>query len=76
MEFYRILVVIHVIAGVVALLTFWTTAFARKGSPLHRGVGKAYLLAMIGICVTAVPMAVHFYSPDGPASRPFSRTWC
>lgn len=61
MEFYKTLVLVHGLAGVAALLTFWAAAFARKGSPLHRGVGKAYLLAMIGICVTAVPMAIQFY---------------
>ena len=54
---YQTLLALHGIAGLAALITFWIAAFARKGSPLHRGVGKAYLLAMIGIVLTAAPMA-------------------
>jgi hypothetical protein len=55
---YRILLAVHGAAGVVALITFWLAAFAKKGSPLHRGVGKTYLIAMCGIVVTAIPMSV------------------
>jgi hypothetical protein len=54
---YQSLLALHGIAGLAALIAFWIAAFARKGSPLHRRVGKAYLLAMIGIVVTAGPMA-------------------
>jgi hypothetical protein len=55
---YRLLLAVHGLAGIVALATFWIAAFAKKGSPLHRGVGKAYLIAMCGIVITAIPMAV------------------
>jgi hypothetical protein len=55
---YRILLAIHGLAGIVALVTFWAAAFAKKGSPSHRWVGKAYLIAMCGIVITAIPMAV------------------
>lgn len=48
----------HALIGTVALTTFWTAAFAKKGSPLHRYIGRAYLLAMIGILVTALPLAL------------------
>lgn len=61
MDAYKTLLLTHAACGTVALATFWAAAFARKGSPLHRGVGKAYLLAMIGIVVTAIPMAITFY---------------
>jgi hypothetical protein len=54
---YQSLLLLHGLSGLVALITFWIAAFAKKGSPLHRGVGKIYLLAMIGIVVTALPMA-------------------
>ncbi len=53
---YSIIVAAHVAVGALALGTFWTAALLRKGSPLHRRVGQAYLLAMLGIIVTAVPM--------------------
>lgn len=48
----------HAVIGTVALATFWTAAFAKKGSPLHKRIGKIYLLAMIGIVITALPLAV------------------
>lgn len=48
----------HALMGTVALVTFWTAAFAKKGSPLHRLVGRTYLLAMIGVLATAIPLAL------------------
>lgn len=58
---YPILVSLHGLAGAASLLSFWLAAFARKGGPLHRGSGKVYLVAMLGICITAVPMAANFF---------------
>lgn len=48
----------HALVGTVALATFWTAALVKKGSPLHKRVGRVYLLAMIGIVITAVPLAL------------------
>jgi len=48
----------HAAIGTVALATFWTAALATKGSPLHRTVGKLYLLAMIGVVLTALPLTL------------------
>jgi hypothetical protein len=50
----------HAVVGTVALVTFWTAALARKGSPLHKRVGKIYLLAMIGVVLTAIPMTAAY----------------
>lgn len=58
MDAYRTLVMAHALAGTVALLTFWSAALARKGGALHRGSGKLYLLAMLGVVLTAVPITV------------------
>lgn len=54
---YSSLLLVHGLCGLVALVTFWIAAFAKKGSPLHLRVGKTYMLAMIGIVVSALPMA-------------------
>jgi hypothetical protein len=54
---YKVLLLAHVLCGLIALVTFWMAAFAKKGSPLHVRVGKTYLLSMLGIVVTALPMA-------------------
>lgn len=48
----------HALAGTVALVTFWTAGLARKGSPLHKGVGKVYMAAMVAVVLTAVPLTV------------------
>jgi hypothetical protein len=48
----------HALIGTVALATFWAAALMKKGSPLHKGIGKVYLLAMIGVVLTAAPLAV------------------
>lgn len=63
---YPHLVGLHGLFGLVALLTFWTAAALRKGTPLHRRVGQAYLGAMAGICLTALPMVAVFV----PRGRP------
>ena len=55
MSAYDTIVLIHLATGSVALATFWLAAFARKGGPLHRTVGKVFLLAMLAVIVTGVP---------------------
>lgn len=53
---YSTLVVLHTLAGSVALATYWTAGFSRKGSPLHRRAGRVYLSAMAAILATGVPI--------------------
>lgn len=62
MTVYQLLVTAHIVAGSIALITFWTAAFARKGRLLHKGVGKVYLIAMLGILATAAPMSGFFFA--------------
>ncbi len=54
---YSAIAIVHGAVGALALIAFWTAAFARKGSPLHRRVGQSYLILLLGILVTAVPLA-------------------
>ena len=56
MTTYSLLAIAHAGFGTLALLTFWTAGMARKGSPLHVGAGKVYLLAMAGLLAATVPM--------------------
>lgn len=60
MTFYKMLLAVHVAAGLVALITYWGAALARKGSLLHRRIGQVFLVAMLGIVLTAVPIAIAF----------------
>jgi hypothetical protein len=55
---YHDYVLIHVVAGTIALLGFWTAAFLRKGSPRHRLVGRAYLLAMVAVIASGIPLTL------------------
>ena len=48
----------HAWIGALALVTFWIAAFARKGSHTHRYAGRVFLLAMLGILITSVPLTV------------------
>jgi hypothetical protein len=59
MTSYQMLVAAHAGIGTLALASFWSAAFLRKGSPLHRRAGQVFLLAMCGILVTGLPMAAY-----------------
>ncbi|WP_405232026.1 DUF2306 domain-containing protein [Lentisalinibacter salinarum] len=50
---HSLLVNTHVAIGAIALLLFWVPAFARKGSPLHVGAGRVYVVCMYAVAVTA-----------------------
>ncbi|MFT3807923.1 hypothetical protein [Arenimonas sp.] len=58
MSLYAILALFHAGLGTLALATFWIAGLSRKGSPLHKGAGKLYLLAMAGLLAAALPMSL------------------
>ena len=49
---------IHTMIGVVVLTSFWITAFSRKGGTVHRFSGKVYLIGILVIIISVVPMIV------------------
>lgn len=51
---------LHLLAGMLALLSYWTAALARKGSRPHVFAGRVYLLAMVGIVVSGIPLVARF----------------
>jgi hypothetical protein len=63
---HGIVLALHIAVGAAALLSFWTAALARKGSPTHRLAGRVYLLAMTGILVTALPLALAYFGRGQP----------
>jgi uncharacterized membrane protein len=71
MTLYDSLRNLHIAIGVVALTAFWTVAVLRKGTSLHRRLGDVYLLAMLGILVTATPMAVVAFTRGTPVVGTF-----
>lgn len=68
---YQSLLLAHGLSGSVALVTFWIAAFARKGTPLHLRAGKIYMIAMLGIVVTAIPMAAIIATRGKPGIATF-----
>ncbi|MDZ4813549.1 MAG: hypothetical protein SGI99_13195 [Pseudomonadota bacterium] len=57
MNIYSVTTTVHAAIGVAALATFWIAGFTRKGSPMHKRAGKIYLLAMVGVLVSAALIA-------------------
>jgi hypothetical protein len=57
MKAYELIRWTHIAAGSLALVGFWLNAALRKGSPQHRSVGRVYLLAMLVVMLTALPIA-------------------
>lgn len=58
MDAYRWFLLAHVAAGTVALATFWANALMRKGTSLHRRIGRIYLLAMLAVLASGVPLVL------------------
>jgi len=56
MTIYNLAVIAHIGAGTLALTLFWIAALMQKGTSLHRRVGQGYLLSMLMILVTGVPL--------------------
>ena len=57
-SFLSLFVLPHVLAGSVALVTFWTSGLSRKGSPIHRYSGRIFLTAMALIVLTGIPLTL------------------
>lgn len=59
MSWYSNTALLHAAVGTTALVTFWVSGMAKKGSPVHKASGKIYLLSMVGILLSAFPMATY-----------------
>ena len=71
MSLYQFVLSMHGVIGLLALVTFWTAGVARKGSPVHKASGKIYLLAMAGLLVPALPLAIRIYWLKSPIAGLF-----
>ena len=54
---YRIVLLLHICAGISGLVAFWIPAFARKGQTLHVRAGWAFFYATSVVAATGVMMA-------------------
>lgn len=71
MDLYRTALFLHIAAGGLALLSFWTAALLKKGSPRHRRVGQAFLLAMLGVLASGVPLVTALIERGHPVMALF-----
>lgn len=58
MTLFHALVIGHVVAGTVALTSFWVPVLARKGGPAHRRWGKVFVIALTLAGFAAIGMAL------------------
>lgn len=61
----------HIITGTVALIVFWLAATMKKGTPAHRLIGRCYLITMVLVLLTAVPLAVQMLVAGRPVIATF-----
>ena len=54
---YRIVLLLHICAGIGGLIAFWIPAVARKGRTTHVQVGRAFFYATCVVAATGVVMA-------------------
>lgn len=71
MDLYAISKFLHIGAGTLALVGFWTAGVARKGGPLHRRVGQVYLGAMCVVMATGLVMAAYLFAQGKVVSASF-----
>ncbi len=60
--FATVLLVIHITAGSIALLSAMVPLVTKKGGNIHKKAGRVYALAMAVVVITAFPLAI--ISPD------------
>jgi hypothetical protein len=69
MSAYHLTLFAHAGLGVLALLTFWIAALAKKGSAPHKLAGKVYVGVMAGLLIPAIPLSwralLHFSTVFG-----------
>jgi hypothetical protein len=54
---YKLVLSIHVLAGLTGLAAFWTPALARKGGRTHTQVGRIFYNATCAVALTGLAMA-------------------
>lgn len=71
MNLYTASLTVHIAAGSVALITFWVAGLMRKGTPRHRRIGQIYLLAMLGVMLTGLPLVLGLIERGQPIGALF-----
>ena len=57
-HFIRILLLFHILCGSLSLISSALSISSRKGQRTHRFFGKIYFWGMVGVFLTAIPLAI------------------
>jgi hypothetical protein len=71
MTLYDAILYVHILAGTIALATFWTAATLRKGSGAHRGVGSTFMITMLVLSATGILIALAAFRRGQPVMGSF-----
>lgn len=59
MDLYRILLVIHVLGGSIAVLLGFCLILTKKGNKIHKKIGKIYFYTMLNTSIVAIPITTY-----------------
>ena len=54
----RVLLLLHILCGSLSLISSALSISNKKGSSTHRFFGKFYFWGMVGVFLTAIPLAI------------------
>ncbi|WP_298128038.1 hypothetical protein [Brevundimonas sp.] len=75
---FKALIAVHIVFGVVGLVSFWVPVFSRKGSPVHRRWGRIFALSilmaggiaiLLALCTLYNPLGTHPHLDDAEFVR-------
>ena len=70
---YKLLLLLHIGGGALALIAMVVPLLSRKGGTLHRRAGWVYVVGMAIVCATAFALSgIRFLSDDSDAGREFA----
>jgi uncharacterized membrane protein len=55
---YVFLISVHIVSGMVSLLTGVISVIAKKGGSVHKKTGKVFFFSMIGVGITAIALSI------------------
>src|SRR5215510_13425108 len=57
----------HSVAGAALLVFYWRTLLSRKGSRDHKRLGRTYLILLVPLMISIVPITLAEAQQQGPA---------
>lgn len=71
MTIHSLSLALHIAAGTIALVAFWSAGLMAKGTPRHRAVGRAYLMSMVVVIASGIPLVLQLVERGQPVGALF-----